>query len=387
MEVYNMIELKKTNKNLSRFRVINKILFVFFAIVIITVNTYTPTFSSNATDISPSNHAYPIYNVLSLRLNNHTNGELLASVKIYNDSINRWTVNTEFLNFVENDLQNLSKTIVGVNNITMYSINDTVLPGIVNLFVITEGSESAETACNSIITIMQSYWYVEDITIPHLDLRDFDPGNFGDFRELAVFSDDGYALINVQNGYWTNATEQDAEENYALVLQFRNNSYFCIQRNNITASPWLWNGTYWTPNKVFIDILHQDAKLLTDGLQKVMNELNISISPLYDCYYNQIRNFTEVAEGADNELISIPYKIVFDTSLSRNEQLHLYFLLYSLLGNLWYARSVNIFISIGYPSTSPSPLMISTTTIGVLVIALISQYGFHNKRKKTKLYS
>ncbi|MHA1853225.1 MAG: hypothetical protein ACTSUF_06870, partial [Candidatus Heimdallarchaeaceae archaeon] len=59
---------------------------------------------SNSLDISPNNHSYPIYNVLSMDLNNATNGELFASLKFYNATSNLWEVNTKFLNYVEDDL-------------------------------------------------------------------------------------------------------------------------------------------------------------------------------------------------------------------------------------------------------------------------------------------
>ncbi|MHA1685123.1 MAG: hypothetical protein ACTSYD_01820, partial [Candidatus Heimdallarchaeaceae archaeon] len=230
--------------------------------------------------------------------------------------------------------------------------------------------------------IMRSWWYVENVSYPTLDLYEFDLGHPGDFRWLGITSETGDGVLSIVTGFrwWKdrNLTLDYDQSKYFRLYQSDNVDYFVRTHDGIIASPWLWNGSQWIINIDFVNILRKDLSLLNNSLQEIMHLDNISLSLLLvDIDKMQKRNESFIDPW--HEIMIIPYQIIFDSSLSRAEQLHLYFLIYALLSNYWYTEYlIKAFICDN--TTSTSSFQIIFVVFGFTPLVLI-RFALRSRRK------
>ena len=83
---------------------------------------------------------------MDLTLNNKTQGNISAQVLRFNDTTDNWEVNFALLEMIQNDLQPAVESIDNLDEIYLYSINRSFLPGEIYFLLNTEinNSENAE---------------------------------------------------------------------------------------------------------------------------------------------------------------------------------------------------------------------------------------------------
>ncbi|MHA1778429.1 MAG: hypothetical protein ACTSUF_06580 [Candidatus Heimdallarchaeaceae archaeon] len=339
-------------------------------------------FSYNA-EITKDNNQYPVYSVLTLKLNNATNGELQAQTQIFNQSINKWEDNQALFNLIQQDLDELPKFIYGLKQIILYDYNTSYLPGCVYLLLSPIELEKIGTVANATIDHILSnpttWWYVADISIELLDLEPFLLTGLEDHTDeyitrLSIRTFLNYSIIN-----------------NTLIIYYP-------QRNNLTASMNFFNGSVWLPNLEFFDYCNNLYTLINH--QAIFQSHNVSITNFF-CSSNSsnetlqnvidenllnkegitptISNTTTQTEI--NHMLyttgSHKFCISYSPSLSHEEKIILYLTMYATIKHFWF--TVDISPMEGYPSGIDSTS--SSAFISVIAFLIIT-FAISTKRKR-----
>ena len=330
-------------------------------------------------ELNNENHNYPIYSLATLTLNNETQGDIQAQIKIYNRTSGKWQLNEALLYHIKQNLVELTENIRGLKQAEIYDYNDTLLPGEVYIVLSAESLMEIDTIANETVNYVLSHkivwWYVDSFTIEHLDLSDF---NFDIYK---YHFDDFIAVINF-----------GTSDSYTII----NNTFIphYPQRNNLTACIILYNGTDWVPNYPFLEYFNNTIKVLNSFTIFQVNDVKIepfnldlvenAIGVLHD--FNLTPTLpTNVSQTELNHLFYAPstgyIQLTYSSSLDKNEKTMLYFTIFSLLKHLWFIKTVKP-ISWVPAGSSYQSSSISVFTVGLsLILVAVSLL-----RSRKKLY-
>ena len=339
--------------------------------------------------LSNGNHNYPIYQLMTLTLNNKTQDNIQAQIMLYNQSTDSWQVNQVLLDLINQDLDSLTQYISGLKQITLYDYNDSFLPGEVFFLlspkVLKDAADVANETIDYILSHNSIWWYVTNITIDYLNL-----GLFEYFYPLSEDLDEDYiSIIDIVSTI-----------NYTIV----NNTFIPSypQRNNITASILIYNGTDWVYNEPFLKYFNETLEFLNS--QEIFQSTGVRLNPCssellessksllnhFNLTPTLPENFTQVEL---NHLFYAPSSFYIEidyTSLNNNEHYAsfntnkknlMYLTIFGLIQHLWFATNVHPLegYNIGGTPISYIPilLIVSFLTVVTLVVILRVQ-----KRKK-----
>jgi len=349
-----------------------------------------------------------------MKLNNKTVNGLTASIKIFNKTENDWVKNYVLLEQIQEDLDTLPSKVEGLKQATMYDYNDRYLPGCVYVLLSpTDLSLSREVSNHTIDYIKNNtakWWYIADVTFETLDLTIFGPP----LKYLMIY----YILIT------TVPKAQDAFN--PVYYRFPNGTYdlnpyaysiinntvvpHYLQRDNIRASLFLYNGTQWVLNEPFLAYLNQTFKTLND--QYLFKRYNTTLGIYYDNlektleFYHEMRWNTnpKINENSTKDdivhvielgtVFPIPFtyadfdcpnasSFVANTHYelfpevfgdSWDEVLMIYITTYVLLSHYWFctAEGTEYIASSGDQAGSSFDLLFSLGTLFILATAVIS---------------
>ena len=112
-----------------------KALVIFLVAMILTqYNIVSENSLAYNEELNKNNHAYPVYTVLTLTLNNQMREGIVASTLIWNESSRSWVENTLLFQKIQADLNTLPDVIKGLEAVELFEYNDTFQPGCVYLF-------------------------------------------------------------------------------------------------------------------------------------------------------------------------------------------------------------------------------------------------------------
>ena len=322
--------------------------------------------------LDTSNHAYPVYLVLTMELNNKTSEGLVASTTIFNETAKKWTTNYVMINQIQNDLNKLPAVIDGLEQATLFDYNITYRPGCVYILLSPESLSLAGKVTNQTIDYVLSHpftwWYVANLTFETFDLSMFD----APLDRINIFSI-AVATLPVRGAFQeSNGTFIPNPEAYTIV----NDTIIPkrLVREGIEASLLVYNGTDWVLNAPFVEYLNDCLQLISNQSLFKNNSVmlfsnrtdygflnGIIINGVVYQNYNVTPILNENTTDADIVAtifigtsfdIDISYSTLFshyyqrnhhDTLFSKewNKLLQLYLTAYVIISHLWFCTSIN----------------------------------------------
>ncbi|MCK4844761.1 MAG: hypothetical protein KAS95_03730 [Candidatus Heimdallarchaeota archaeon] len=321
-----------------------KILFIIFiSILILNVHPNSVFGSSFSEKIDPSNQCYPVYNLMDLALNNKTNGNISAQVLVFNATTDNWEVNFALLEMIQNDLQPVVESIYNLDEIYLYSINRSFLPGEIYFLLNTEinNSENAIQSLFSFISLNnETFWYVQNVSFPVFDIS-----------AMAIGENLMYNAISLMEIYTGHAVYSDNETNYV-----------CRELDGLIASPWIQNDSSWIKNTPFRELVTNDLTCFVDRIMEI-ESFNVS--------FDDSINFDIVVS---RPFIAYGLSLLYNQDSDRNQQFKNYFILCSMLIRLWYVESIN-------HGVRESPFD-SSWQFSTLIFAFVILLVFKSSRRK-----
>ncbi len=292
-----------------------------------------------------SNQNYPLYNLLDLSLNNETRGNITAQVLRFNDTTDNWEVNFALLEMIQNDLQPAVESIDNLDEIYLYSINRSFLPGEVYFLLNTEinNSENAIQSLFSFISLNnETFWYVETVSFPVFDISAMAFGNTLKYNAII--------LMGIRTGH---AIYSDNETNCV-----------CKELDGLIASPWIKNDSSWVKNTQFRELVTND---LTCFVDRIIETESFSV------YFEDSSGFDI---GLYRACISYTINLQYNQDSDRNQQFKNYFIIYTIMERLWYVESIN-------HGVSESPID-SSWQFSTLIFTFAILLVFRSSRRKVK---
>ena len=336
--------------------------------------------------LTPENHQYPIYSLVTLKLNGETRDNITASLKIFNETSGEWQLNTLLLELIERDLEALPEQVLDLKEAVIYDYNDSSVPGSVYILLSAVKYALTGVVCNRTITYVLSHrdiwWYVEDFSFLVVDLEIFSHINslFNFDSPLnGTFSLSFDTLVPIRPITYDNGTTDYIilPDTYSIV----NNTIIIHykERNGIQASLYVYNGTAWVVNRLFIKLLN-DTFTFLDGLylfrqnnitletygtdeksiKRLDDALNLlSTDPITGEHYNLTPVFTSDTTKADIAAMlglgTYHLSLSYSHNYSVTYQFHHYqefksdwprlldnfITVYFLLSHLWFVERVN----------------------------------------------
>jgi hypothetical protein len=260
--------------------------------------------------IDPSNQCYPVYNLLDLTLNNRTNGNISAQVLVFNATTDNWDVNFALLEMIQNDLQPAVESIDNLDEIYLYSINRSFLPGEIYFLLNTEinNSENAIQNFFSFISLNnETFWYVQNVSFPVFDISAMAIG------ENLMYN--AISLMGVNTGH---AVYSDNETNCV-----------CKELDGLIASPWIKNDSSWVKNTPFRELVTNDLTCFVDRITEIES---------FNVYFEDSSGFDI---GLYRACVSYIINLQYNQDSDRNQQFKNYFILYTMMERLWYVESID----------------------------------------------
>lgn len=207
----------------------------------------------------PAGKPKTIASLISLNLNGETKEDIQAQILIENITTHEMEENIELINLVLSDLNFLETQIEGLDNILIYNLSYSPLPGYINLYLenIRFREKSFLEKINDIIeTDLLRWWYVKELVFTSIleqekivDDVDFTYcGNFASFSLLSYES---------PHRYLNNVTLQSNE--------------------SLIASWWINETGYWTFNEEFLNVIATEILSLSEkiaGIEEISNPYN-----------------------------------------------------------------------------------------------------------------
>lgn len=367
-------------------------------IIILMCSQMNLSFADN-TEIVETNHHYPIYNLLTLTLNNVTNNGIPAQIVVFNDTLKRWELNQQLLDMINSQLSTLPEYITDLEDITIYEYNDSYLPG--ELYLILSPKESklsypkalSDSVINYILSHKTTWWYVANLTVDYLDLDIFD--KLEDYYNY--YFDSLIEWINIFslpiNGtslmFNTENSSYDAIiEPYVVNGTFRP-SY--PERNNITACTLIYNGTAWEKNEPFLAYYNETLTFLNS--LPLFQETEVTLSPPKQEFFNNSLNVLNNQLHLDPNAIpenlsefeiahlldpaSLFVDLDFPETLDRDIKSMLYFTIFRMFLHFWFvqALSQNFAIAVGFSPSLPPIILIALVIVILIVLVTIIFVG------------
>ncbi|MHA1687267.1 MAG: hypothetical protein ACTSYD_12825 [Candidatus Heimdallarchaeaceae archaeon] len=345
-----MLKNQKRNYGVLKKCVLNIFVFTLLFSTLIASSTNIRAYS---TIITTSNHSYPVYQVLTLTLNNKTKGSVQAQTLIFNATSEQWVINHLLLDQIQEDLTTLPDVIGGLEQITLYDYNISYLPGCVYLLVSPTNFSIAGKVANSTIEYIlnhsSTWWYVSNI---YFDV--FDLGNtFVDFEYLATWLL-GSIVTSLNHTF-------PSSNNYS------NFSATFPSREGIIPTNIIYNGSYWLPNEQFINYFNSiidfinnqyifrsiEVKLqhfIRSPVEHWLEKINSFNSTFYvksETNYNMTTIYVEIADKSNNDtkyeidiisetLSDFFLEISYPHKLDRTQTLQCYLTIYAMFRHLWF---------------------------------------------------
>ena len=320
-----------------------------------TFNAYNPVLSE---EISPSNHHYPVYNCLILQLNNKTQGNLIARVKILNQTTGERELNRPLLEQITEDMKELAEKVSNLHEIYLYEYNDSVEPGTLYFLLCTtldHAKESSEQVISIITDDPLTWWYVANVSFPIIDLARYDICKYGNFDYISTTIlgiSTGKEIITGNDSTLAYFYERDGIISTPLLYHNETSTTLAVNETFIDPSNFI-------PNIPFIQVVEQDVKELQDHFWYLYNAtLDYLILGLRDFEYND--------SITARQLISINIFLNYNISLSHDDQFRLFLLISTIYSHFWYARP-GLIIQYGL-SVSPPVLQYILITLGFVAI-------------------
>lgn len=309
------------------------------AILLITYHGTIPKQVCGYSDkLNDNNHKYPVYPVLTLWLNNQTVEGLQAQIMVFNQTSHQMELNQQLLKKIQQDLNSLPALISGLKQLTLYDYNTSFLPGCVYLLLSPDNLSEIGTVANKTISHVLSnhsvWWYVENLTYNTLDLERFAPLEWLCIDILDIYSTTNYSVINDK-----------------LIINYPS-------RDDITASLFVYNGTYWSLNLPFLECYNNTLAFLNN--QYIFSSLGIKLffSSNFreyldnkDQYLNGNNITTTISNTTDHLTIwrtvaattsfyitisypnrSYPHNLPYD------EELQMFLIIYVLFSHIWFTE-------------------------------------------------
>ena len=321
-----------------------KILFIIFiSILILNVHPNSVLSNSFSEKIDPSNQCYPVYNLLDLTLNNRTNGNISAQVLVFNATTDNWDVNFALLEMIQNDLQPAVESIDNLDEIYLYSINRSFLPGEIYFLLNTEikNSENAIQNLFSFISLNnETFWYLQNVSFPVFDIAAMafeGTLKYNDIISMAIYT--GHTFNNTNN-------------------------YVCKELDGLIASPWIINDSSWVKNTPFRELVTNDLTCFVDRITEIES---------FNVYFEDSSGFDI---GLYRACVSYIINLQYNQDSDRNQQFKNYFILYTMMERLWYVESID-------HGVRESPFD-SSWQFSTLIFAFVILLVFKSSRRKVK---
>ncbi len=257
--------------------------------------------------VNPSNQNYPLYNLLDLSLNNETRGNITAQVLRFNDTSDNWEVNSDLIQLLQGDLKNAVESIENLEEISLYSINSSYLPGELCFILVTEISEAKNiitTLISDTLSNNKTFWYLDNASFHVFDIA-----------EIAIWNSLSHNVITYLSIFtsYTNYTSNET-------------SYVCSKLDGSTTSPWLTNVSSWNGANQFGKRVSNDLTYIEEKI------LEVELISLSSC---------AVGDGFVCEnCIRCRFSITYNEDINRNEQFKNFFLLCTMIESIWYVEGI-----------------------------------------------